>query len=37
MPLVHVDALWHHRVHRLTAHQWLRKTLVALGASAFEA
>ena len=37
MPLVHVDALWHHRVHRLTAHQWLRKTLVALGASAFDA
>jgi DNA-binding transcriptional LysR family regulator len=36
MPLVHVDALWHHRVHRLTAHQWLRQTLVALGASAFD-
>ena len=37
MPLVHVDALWHHRVHRLTAHQWLRQTLVGIGASAFEA
>ncbi|NBT57052.1 MAG: LysR family transcriptional regulator, partial [Betaproteobacteria bacterium] len=32
MPLVHVDALWHHRVHRLTAHQWLRQTLVGIGA-----
>lgn len=37
MPLVHVDALWHHRVHRLTAHQWLHKTLVGIGASAFDA
>jgi DNA-binding transcriptional LysR family regulator len=37
MPLVHVDALWHHRVHRLTAHQWLRQTLVVLCASAFDA
>jgi len=37
MPLVHVDALWHHRVHRLTAHQWLRMTLVGIGASAFDA
>ena len=37
MPLVHVDALWHHRVHRLTAHQWLRQTLVGMGASAFDA
>ena len=37
MPLVHVDALWHHRVHRLTAHQWLRQTLVGIGASAFDA
>ena len=37
MPLVHVDALWHHRVRRLTAHQWLRQTLVGIGASAFDA
>lgn len=27
LPAVHVDALWHHRVHRIGAHAWLRQTL----------
>ena len=36
VPPVQVDALWHHRVGRLGAHQWLRQNLVALGASAFD-
>ena len=30
MPTVHVDALWHHRVHRIGAHVWLRQTISAL-------
>ena len=37
VPVVHVDALWHHRVDRDGAHQWLRKTLSALAKAAFEA
>lgn len=37
VPPVHVDALWHHRVHRLAAHAWLRSTLSALARSAFTA
>ena len=37
VPVVHVDALWHHRVERDSAHQWLRKTLSALAKAAFEA
>jgi DNA-binding transcriptional LysR family regulator len=35
MPTVHVDALWHHRVHRLSAHEWLREAIQALAHSAF--
>ena len=35
MPTVHVDALWHHRMHRLSAHEWLRHTFVTLAHSAF--
>lgn len=34
-PQVHVDALWHHRQHRISAHQWLRETIAALAGSAF--
>jgi len=37
VPVVHVDALWHHRVERDSAHQWLRKTISALAKQAFEA
>lgn len=29
-PKVHVDALWHHRAHRDSAHQWLRETISAM-------
>lgn len=29
-PKVHVDALWHHRAHRDSAHHWLRDTISAL-------
>ena len=37
VPVVHVDALWHHRVEWDSAHQWLRKTIAELAAKAFEA
>lgn len=36
VPMVHVDALWHHRVHRNSAHQWLRATILALAQSAHD-
>jgi DNA-binding transcriptional LysR family regulator len=35
VPTVHVDAVWHHRAHRASAHQWLRSTILALAQSAF--
>lgn len=35
VPTVHVDALWHHRVHRVSAHEWLRATIAAVAHSAF--
>ena len=35
MPTVHVDALWHHRLHRDGAHEWLRSTISTLANSAF--
>lgn len=35
VPTVHVDALWHHRLHRVSAHEWLRSTLSAVANSAF--
>jgi DNA-binding transcriptional LysR family regulator len=35
VPAVQVDALWHHRVHRVSAHAWLRATFVKLAQSAF--
>lgn len=34
-PEVHVDALWHHRLHRVSAHEWLRATIATLANSAF--
>ncbi|MFZ4478994.1 MAG: LysR family transcriptional regulator [Rhodoferax sp.] len=37
VPTVHVDALWHHRQHRASAHQWLRSTLTTVANSAFAA
>lgn len=35
VPAVNVDALWHHRVHRVGAHEWLRATIGTLAHSAF--
>lgn len=35
VPTVHVDALWHHRQHRVGAHEWLRSTISAVANSAF--
>ena len=35
VPAVHVDALWHHRAHRLGAHEWLRNTIATLATTAF--
>lgn len=35
VPPVHVDALWHHRLHRASAHEWLRGTIAALATSVF--
>ena len=37
VPMVQVDAIWHHRVHRVVAHQWLRKTIAGIANSAFQA
>lgn len=37
VPRVHVDALWHHRLHRASAHEWLRDTLAALAGRVFAA
>ncbi|MDO8249459.1 MAG: LysR family transcriptional regulator [Rhodoferax sp.] len=35
VPTVQVDALWHHRVHRVSAHEWLRETIYAVAKTAF--
>lgn len=35
VPAVHVDALWHHRVERDSAHEWLRKAILGLAVRAF--
>jgi DNA-binding transcriptional LysR family regulator len=35
VPTVHVDALWHHRAHRSSAHVWLRETIATLAKAAF--
>lgn len=35
VPAVHVDALWHHRAHRLGAHEWLRNKIATLATTAF--
>jgi DNA-binding transcriptional LysR family regulator len=37
VPRVHVDAVWHHRLHRASAHEWLRGTLATLAARVFTA
>ncbi len=35
VPIVHVDALWHHRIEGDRAQEWLRKTIHTLAASVF--
>jgi DNA-binding transcriptional LysR family regulator len=35
VPTVHVDALWHHRLHRASAHEWLRSNILTLAKSVF--
>ncbi len=35
VPTVQVDALWHHRVHRVSAHEWLRATISTVAKAAF--
>ena len=35
VPTVQIDALWHHRVHRASAHEWLRATIATVASSAF--
>ncbi len=37
VPRVHVDAVWHHRLHRASAHEWLRGTLATLAKHVFAA
>jgi len=35
VPTVYVDALWHHRVQRVRAHEWLRQTISEQARTAF--
>ena len=35
VPTVQVDALWHHQVHRVSAHEWLRATILDVAHCAF--
>ena len=35
VPTVYVDALWHHRLHRNGAHEWLRAQIALLAGAAF--
>lgn len=35
VPTVQIDSLWHHRVHRDSAHEWLRATISMLASSSF--
>ena len=36
VPAVFVDALWHHRMQRVPAHEWLRQTIAQLALTAFD-
>ena len=36
LPTVFVDVLWHHRVQRVRAHEWLRQTISELALTAFD-
>jgi DNA-binding transcriptional LysR family regulator len=35
VPSVHIDALWHHRLHRSSANEWLRQTISTVAKSTF--
>jgi DNA-binding transcriptional LysR family regulator len=35
VPTVQIDALWHHRVHRVRAHEWLRAQVATIASSTF--
>lgn len=35
VPTVQIDALWHHRVHRVSAHEWLRAQVATIAGSTF--
>jgi DNA-binding transcriptional LysR family regulator len=35
VPTVQIDALWHHRVHRVSAHEWLRAQVATIASSTF--
>ena len=35
VPTVQIDALWHHRVHRDSAHEWLRTMISTVASSVF--
>ncbi len=35
LPAIHIDALWHHRLHRASAHEWLRATLMGVAKTVF--
>ena len=37
VPRVHVDAVWHHRLHGASAHDWLRDALATLAGRVFAA
>ncbi len=35
VPVVSIDALWHHRLHRVSAHEWLRNTILTVAKATF--
>jgi DNA-binding transcriptional LysR family regulator len=35
VPTVQIDALWHHRLHRSSPHEWLRATIATVANTAF--
>ncbi len=35
VPTVHVEALWHHRFHGVSSHNWLHTTISTVAKSAF--
>jgi DNA-binding transcriptional LysR family regulator len=35
VPKVQIDALWHNRMNKISAHEWLRATIASIGKTAF--